>query len=184
MKELEDGWIVEVSAFRIRFASVGWPDDDGKARRRAAGRCSPLILDEWGTDIALSLGDVCLVGHHAGEFGGDVSVYDPRSRTRERLVRYAHPKRFVVAGDGSVLVLEGLAHFMDSGNVRRVRRLGDGRWTTEAVVGDLGGNPMGWTREAEGTLLLLVREQDKACSAEPSYVVLRVGPGRRVEALE
>lgn len=126
-----------------------------------------------------------------GEFGGGVSIRNPRSDKWEFLFR-GNPKRFVDEGDGSVLVFEGLAHMtLDSGSVHRVRPQPNGKWGAERFA-ELEANPLGWARDREGRLLVLAREEMPlrrepivTCQADyPSYVVLRVWPDGRIEALE
>jgi len=195
VKRLSDGWLVQLSTMSVRFAPTDWKAHDRKKdrrdRRSAAGRCAPLIDDDEGIYIAHPLGADCLVGINMGEFGGGVSIQNPRSDKRELLFG-GNPKRFVDEGDGSVLVFEGLVHMtVVSGSVRRVRRQPNGKWVAERVA-ELEAHPLGWARDGEGRLLVLAREelpltreQRTTCRADhPSYVVLRVWPDGRIEALE
>ena len=53
------------------------------------------------------------------------------------------------------------------------------------LVAEMEANPVGWARDQDGHLLLLAREEKNTCrSSFPSYVVLRVWPDGRLEALE
>jgi hypothetical protein len=187
VKQVANGWIAELSTRTIRFAPAEWDnrdrDRDRRDRRRAAGRCAQLMDKDDEVYIAHPLGTDCLVGVNEGEFGGGVSVRDPRSNKGELLFP-GNPNRFIDDGDGTVLVFEGLAHLgLDSGTVHRVWRQ-NGKWAAELVAAP-GANPIGWARDRDGRLLLLAREQERTCRGQyPSYVVLRVGPDRRIEALE
>lgn len=181
------GWTAELSSATLRFAAVGWPEDDEpwpdyeeaeRSRLLAAGACAASMIKRRAY-VGLEARGSCLIGINHGEFGGGVLAIDG-SGNIQRLFR-GNPERFVDEGPRGILAFEGIAHLrLDRGSVRRLVRQTDGSWQVETVAA-LEVNPVGFARDAEGRLILLARNSEQlggraplACRYDPSFIVVRI----------
>jgi hypothetical protein len=185
------GWTVQMAGGPLRFARVSWPraDDGEHARRDEAGVCLSAMT-KYNGYIALRTQAYCLVGVNRGEFGGVVLAIDDAGKAQQ-VVR-GNPVRFIDEGPRGILLFEGINHIsLDRGSVHRLARQADGTWHADPVA-LLEVNPVGFTRDADGRLLLLARNSEQlyvcdaplACRDRPNYVVVRVGDDGRVDVLK
>lgn len=137
-------------------------------------------------DIAtLRVGGECLHGQSFGEFGHQIMVHEAGSAQPRDRVRGVglNPLQFLRFGE-HLLVIEGLAHGMNRGNIDRLLRESDGRWVAHRFT-DLPGVPVSYAFDAEHRLLLLVQESfPGSCQADNGgWLVVRVGSDGTLEAL-
>src|SRR5580692_1423485 len=172
-----DEWVVSlrngrpsVRALKRNFSrgSAVWGEDRDKLPFAVKGGSAEEGLA--GHMHVAKVADGWIVGFNRGEFGASLWWFSAAGESRYRISN--EQVRGFIQTDHDLFALEGLAHGpLDRGQVLRIIRGSNGKWSSERVV-NLGSAPGAGTRDKDGSLIIVTNKR-----------LVRVRVGKPVETL-